>query len=177
MGALRELGFEVKPANAFQRIVQAVGSSRPGAWLFSKTLYQQDKALFKVSGGRLTVPALLAGLPVVMFTTTGAKTGKRRTMPLLGIPVGEDLAVIGSNYGQKNTPGWVYNLEADPSATVGYQDRSVEVVARRADEAETDRIFDLASAVYPGYTKYRGRADHRVIRVFVLETDTHGVSP
>ena len=53
----------------------------------------------------------------------------------------------------------------------------MEVVARRADEAEPERIFELASAVYPGYTKYRGRADHRVIRVFVLETDTHGVSP
>ena len=176
MGALRELGFEVKPANALQRMVQAVTSTPPMAWLFSKTLYQQDKALFRVSGGRLTVPALLAGLPVVMFTTTGAKTGKRRTMPLLGIPVGEDLAVIGSNYGQKNTPGWVYNLEADPSATVGYRDRSVEVVARRATEAETDQVFDLARGVYPGFAKYRMRADHRVIRIFVLETDTREVS-
>ena len=143
MGSLHELGFEVKPANALQRMIQAVGSSRPGAWLFSKTLYQPDKVLFKATGGRLTVPAFLAGLPVVMLTTTGAKTGQRRTMPLLGIPVGEDLAVIGSNYGQKNTPGWVYNLEADPSAAVGYQDRTVDVVARRADEAEADRVFDL----------------------------------
>ncbi|MEC9449271.1 MAG: nitroreductase/quinone reductase family protein, partial [Actinomycetota bacterium] len=89
--------------------------------------------------------------------------------------VGEDLAVIGSNYGQKNTPGWVYNLEADPSATVGYRDRSVEVVARRATEAETDQVFDLARGVYPGFAKYRMRADHRVIRVFVLETDTREV--
>jgi len=174
MGSLHELGFEVKTANALQRMIQAVGSSRPGAWLFSKTLYQPDKVLFKATGGRLTVPAFLAGLPVVMLTTTGAKTGQRRTMPLLGIPVGEDLAVIGSNYGQKNTPGWVYNLEADPSAAVGYRDRTVDVVARRADEAEADRVFDLASAVYPGYAKYRTRADHRVIRVFVLETATPG---
>jgi deazaflavin-dependent oxidoreductase (nitroreductase family) len=98
-------------------------------------------------------------------------------MPLLGIPVGEDLAVIGSNYGQKNTPGWVYNLEADPSATVGYRDRTVDVLARRADVAETDRVFDLASSVYPGYTKYRRRADHRVIRVFVLETASPQVRP
>ena len=177
MGALGKLGFEVRSATVLQRAVQKVASTRFGAWYFSKTLHLPDKALFKATGGRLTVPALLAGLPVMMLTTTGAKTGNPRTMPLLGIPVGEDLAVIGSNYGQRNTPGWVYNLEADPSATVGYQDRSVEVVARRADAAETDRIFDLASAVYPGYTKYRGRADHRVIRVFVLETDTHGVSP
>jgi|TARA_B100000809_G_scaffold41304_1_gene35989 deazaflavin-dependent oxidoreductase (nitroreductase family) len=176
MSALRELGLEVKPANAFQRLVQAVGSSRPGAWLFSKTLYQPDKVLFKATGGRLTIPTLVAGLPVIMVTTTGAKTGKRRTMPLLGIPVGEDLAVIGSNYGQKHTPSWVYNLEADPSATIRYRDCTVEVVARRADETETDRIFDLASTVYPGYAKYRKRADHRVIQVFVLETDTQGVA-
>ncbi|GIT00942.1 MAG: hypothetical protein CM1200mP26_26540 [Acidimicrobiales bacterium] len=106
----------------------------------------------------------------MMLTTTGAKTGKPRTMPLLGIPVGEDLGVIGSNFGQRNTPGWVYNLEADPSAVVAYRDRSVEVVARRADEAETDRIFALGHAFYPGYAKYRLRADHRIIRVFILET-------
>ena len=88
MGALRELGFEVKSANALQRVIQEVGSSRPGAWLFSKTLYPQDKALLKFTGGRLTVPGLMAGLPVVMLTTTGAKTGKLRAMPLLGMLMG-----------------------------------------------------------------------------------------
>ena len=110
MGVLHDLGYEVKSANRLQRIMQAVASSRPGAWMFSKTLHQQDKVLFNATGGRLTVSSVLAGLPVVMVTTTGAKTGQSRTMPLLGIPVGDDLAVIGSNYGQKNTPGWVYNL-------------------------------------------------------------------
>ena len=170
MGVLHDLGYEVKRANGLQRIMQAVGSSRPGAWMFSKTLYQPDKILFRATGGRLTVPSALAGLPVVMVTTTGAKTGQSRTMPLLGIPVGDDMAVIGSNYGQKNTPGWVYNLEADPSAVVGYRDRTVAVVARRADEIETDRVFELAGAVYPGYAKYRIRADHRVIKVFVFES-------
>ena len=169
VGVVGELGFEAKPANVLQRLVQNLASSRYGAWFFAKTLYLQDKAIFKLTGGRLTVPTVLAGLPVLMFTTTGARTGRRRTMPLLGIPVGEDLAVIGSNYGQKKTPGWVYNLEADPSATVEYGGRSVDVVARRADEVETDQIFQLASRVYPGYAKYRVRADHRVIRVFVLE--------
>ena len=51
MGSLHELGFEVKTANALQRMIQAVASSRPGAWLFSKTLYQPDKVLFKATGG------------------------------------------------------------------------------------------------------------------------------
>ena len=164
MGVLNDLGYEVKNANGLQRVMQAVGSSRPGAWMFSKTLYQPDKILFKATGGRLTVPSVLAGLPVVMVTTTGAKTGQSRTMPLLGIPVGDDLAVIGSNY------GWVYNLEVDPLAVVGYRDHTVAVVARRADEIETDRVFELAGAVYPGYAKYRIRAHHRVIKVFVLES-------
>ena len=48
MGALRELGFEVKPANALQRMVQAVTSTPPMAWLFSKTLYQQDLSLIHI---------------------------------------------------------------------------------------------------------------------------------
>tara|TARA_B100000378_G_scaffold223825_1_gene187415 strand:+ start:13 stop:471 length:459 start_codon:yes stop_codon:yes gene_type:complete len=150
--------------------MQAATSNRPSAWIFSKTLHQQDKVLFKATGGRLTRSSVLAGLPVVMVTTTGAKTGQSRTMPLLGIPVGDDLAVIGSNYGQKSTPGWVYNLEADPSAVVGCRDRTVAVVARQADEIEAGQVFELAGAVYPGYAKYRIRADHRVIKVFVLES-------
>ena len=112
----------------------------------------------------------MVGLPVIMLTTTGARRGKTRTMPLLGIPVGDDLAVIGSNYGQKSTPGWVYNLEADPSATVGYRDWTIAVTARRANEDQTNQTFNSANGLYPGYARYRTRADHRVIRVFVLES-------
>ncbi|MDJ0768043.1 MAG: nitroreductase/quinone reductase family protein [Ilumatobacter sp.] len=169
MGLLDELGYTVKPANAVQRVTQRIASSRPGAWTFQRTLYPMDKALFRISKGRTTVPGLLAGLPVIMLTTTGAKSGRSRTMPLLGIPLDGALAVIGSNYGQQHTPGWVYNLEADPAASVGYRDRTVAVVARRASDEGADRAFDLAADVYPGYAKYRERADHRVIRVFVLE--------
>ena len=168
MGLVQELGYTVKPTNGLQRAMQKVASSKPGAWFFSKTLRYQDKVLFKLSGGRLTVPGLVAGLPVVMVTTTGAKSGKSRTMPLLAIPTDDDLAIIGSNFGQRSTPGWVFNLEADPSATVDYRGRSVQVEARRADQAETDHAFDLAGKVYPGYAEFRKRANHRDIRVFVL---------
>ena len=170
MGLLRDLGYEVKSPNGLQRGMQKLASSRSSAWLLSKTLYRVDKALFRVTGGRLTLPSLMVGLPVIMLTTTGARSGKTRTMPLLGIPVGDDLAVIGSNYGQKSTPGWVYNLEADPSATVGYRDWTIAVTARRANEDQTNQTFNSANGLYPGYARYRTRADHRVIRVFVLES-------
>lgn len=169
MGVLNELGYELKPANIAQRATQRVTGTRPGAWISQRTLYPIDKALFRATSGRLTVPGLMAGLPVIMLTTTGAKSGEQRTMPLVGTPFGDDVAIIGSNYGQERTPGWVYNLSADPSATVSYRDRSVEVVARRLDDDDADRVFEAATAWYPGYGKYRGRADHRVIRVFVLE--------
>lgn len=166
---LDDLGYTVKPANRVQKLMQQIGSSRPGAWIFQRTLYAMDKVLFRLTKGRLTVPGLVAGLPVIMLTTTGAKSGEPRAMPLLGVPIDGALAVIGSNYGQAKTPGWVYNLEADPHATVSYRDRTVPVVARRASDEETDRAFELAADVYPGYAKYRVRADHREIRVFVLE--------
>jgi len=169
MGVLEELGYTVKPPNAAQRGMQKVASTKPAAWVFQRTLYPMDRVLFRRSKGRLTVPGIVAGLPVILLTTTGAKTGKERTMPLLGVPIGDDMAVIGSNYGQEHTPGWVFNLEADPSATVSYREASVAATARRADATETDRAFELAADVYPGYAKYRERADHRDIRVFVLE--------
>jgi deazaflavin-dependent oxidoreductase (nitroreductase family) len=90
-------------------------------------------------------------------------------MPLVGIPMGDDLAVIGSNYGQERTPGWVHNLLAHPAARVDYRDRAVEVIARPATDAERDEAFEIGSRLYPGYATYRERASHRVIRVFVLE--------
>ena len=170
MGVMSELGFEYGETNAVQRGLQQVVASKPGAWLFSKFLHTVDRPLFRASHGRYTVPSLLAGLPVVLVTTTGRKSGEPRTMPLLAIPSGDDLAIIGSNFGQESTPGWVYNLEALPTATIEYRGVSVDVAARRADATEVDAAFVAASKIYPGYAKYRERADHREIRVFVLES-------
>jgi len=169
VGVLEQLGYEVTPANAVQRLTQRLTSTRPGAWVSQRTLYPIDKALFRITSGRSTVPALMAGLPVIMLTTTGAKSGLLRTMPLVGTPLGGDVAIIGSNYGQRRTPGWVYNLEACPNAVVSYRGREMEVVARRLDAADADAVFEQATKVYPGYGNYRERADHREIRVFVLE--------
>lgn len=170
MGLMDELGYAVRPSNPFQRFMQRIAASRPGAWVFAKTLHLIDRPLYRLSNGRVTVPSLVAGLPVVMVTTTGRKSGRPRTMPLLGIPAGEHLAIIGSNFGQESTPGWVFNLEADPTVTVGYRDRTVQAVARLADDAEADATFRRAGAIYPGYLHYRERAAHRTIRVFVLES-------
>ncbi|HSH11798.1 MAG TPA: nitroreductase family deazaflavin-dependent oxidoreductase [Ilumatobacter sp.] len=172
MGSAEAIGYDVKPCNVAQRVMQRVASSKPGAWAFSKGLHRADRRLFAWSKGRVTVPSILAGLPVLMVTTTGAKSGKARTMPLLAVPVGPDLAIIGTNFGQTDTPGWVFNLEADPHATVSYRDREVAVTARLATDDEFDLAFTAAAKVYPGYAKYRQRITGRPIRVFVLHTSS-----
>ena len=168
MGLLAELDYTATPANGVQRRIQGVASSAWAGSLLSRALFPLDKASFRLSRGRHTAASLLAGLPVILLTTVGAKTGKARTKPLLGIPIDDNLAVIGSNFGTAATPGWVYNLEAGPSATVEYRDRAVGVTARRATAAETNRAFDLAAAVYGAFPAYRERAAHRDVRVFVL---------
>ena len=170
MGVIDELGYEYHDTNAVQRGLQRVVAFRPGAWLFSKFLHAVDKPWFAATGGKHTMTSLLAGLPVVLVTTTGRKSGQARTMPLLAIPTGRDLAIIGSNFGQEHTPGWVYNLEALPEGAVDYRGSTAAVTARRATDAEADAVFADAAKIYPGYGKYRERADHRTIRVFVLES-------
>jgi deazaflavin-dependent oxidoreductase (nitroreductase family) len=108
---------------------------------------------------------------VLDVTTTGRTSGQRRTTHLIAIPLHGSLAVIGSNFGQAATPGWVVNLEAEPRATATYRNRSIEVVARPADDAEFEEVLRNAAPLYGGYAKYRERiGDSRRLRIFVLES-------
>src|SRR5689334_16660316 len=94
-------------------------SSGPGSWLFARVAHRMDRPVFRWTRGRHTVGSLLTGLPVVMLTTTGARSGQQRTVPILGLPTGDGgLAVIASNFGQPKQPGWFYNLRARPEGDV-----------------------------------------------------------
>jgi hypothetical protein len=72
---------------------------------------------------------------------------------------------------KESTPGWVYNLRASPKATVVHGTHSADVTARPATEIETEKAFEVGTVFYPGFPKYRERASHREIEVFVLESD------
>lgn len=170
MGLAAELGYRHRPPNVFQRVIQGVASSRAGAWLFSKLLRHLDDAVLRLTRGKHTVPGLLTALPVLDLTTTGRKSGQPRTSHLISIPVGDDLALLGTNFGQPRTPAWVLNLEAEPRATVTHQQRSAEVVARPASEAEIREVMERSKAIYGGYEKYQQRISGRRVRIFVLES-------
>lgn len=170
MATLQEaLGFELTQPNLIQRLVRRGGSSQPASWLLSKILEPIDKLALRATGGRFTTARLLAAAPVIILATNGARTGEPRSSVLLGIPLEGTLAVIGTNYGQKSTPGWVYNLEANPRAEVTYRTTTVPVIARHADGTEVEQAFRRSAGIYPGYPEYRKRVAHRQVRVFILE--------
>jgi deazaflavin-dependent oxidoreductase (nitroreductase family) len=133
-----------------------------------------DRLLLRLTDGRTTVTALFIGLPPIWLTTTGARSGASRTVPLLAIPIGDDLALLGTSFGQERTPAWVYNIECDPNVVVSYRGVSVPSQARPARDEEVAGIWQLAGSLYPGYLRYEERASHRRIRVFVLEPDPIG---
>ena len=170
MGIAADLDYSFPQPNAFQRLMQQVASSRGGAWLLAKTLPHLDDAIGRLSGGRQSIPELVTGLPVVDVTTTGRRSGLRRTSHLIPIPISDTLALLGTNFGQRATPAWVFNLEADSRASVVFRRASVQVVARPATLAESEEVMANAAGIYVGYAKYRERATGRSIRIFVLES-------
>lgn len=147
-----------------------ISSSRAGAWLFARSLHHVDRFLLRLSGGQVTLAGVTAGIPVLTITMTGARTGQRRTTPLLGVPFGDDIAVIGTRFGQQGTPGWYYNLRAGPRVEVVYRNRSVTAVAREADGAEWQAIWAQARKIYAGYEAYARRIKDRKIHIMVLST-------
>src|SRR5438105_2210010 len=161
--------YRIPRPNALQRGMWKVSSSRPGAWFFAKTLHHIDKPVLRMTRGRFTVPGLVAGIPVINLVTTGAKTGKRRAMPLLGVPTEDGMAVIGTRFGQRGTPGWYFNLMAGGPAEVEYRHRTVPVKAREAEGDEREAIWERARGMYAGYEAYARRINDRPVHIVVLE--------
>lgn len=169
MGLAADLGYRHREPNSLHRAVQSLGSTRAGGWVFSRTLRHVDDVVARISRGRQSGPGLLAGLPVLDLTTTGRRSGRRRTSHLIAIPVRADLALLGTNFGRSSTPAWALNLEADPRACVSYRGRTLRVVARPATDTERAEVMERARRVYRGYELYRQRITGRRLRIFILK--------
>jgi deazaflavin-dependent oxidoreductase (nitroreductase family) len=164
-------------ANFFQRLMRRFASSGPGSWLFARIAHHIDRPVHKLTKGKHTFGSLLTGLPVVMLTTTGAKSGRQRTVPVLGLPMEDGMAVIASNFGQHNNPGWYYNLRANPEGEWAWRGTRQRFRAVEASGERRARIWETGLKVYPGWTQYEKRAAHRDIMVFLLEPETGGSAP
>ena len=156
-------------ANLLQRSLRRLGASGPGSWLFVRILHRIDRPVHRLTRGRHTFTSLLAGLPVVMLTTTGARSGAARTVPVLGVPTEEGLVVVASCFGQARHPAWHHNLRANPDATVIVDGAGHAVRAVEAHGEQRARIWREGLTVYPGWSQYERRAAHREIAVYVLQ--------
>lgn len=136
--------------------------------MFAKTAHHLDRPVFRWSKGKRTFGSMITGLPVVMLTTTGAKSGKPRTVPVLGLPIDGRLAVIASNFGQRRQPGWYYNLRANPEGELSVDGQTQRFRAVAAEGELRERIWRAGLRIYPGFDQYAARASHRHINVFVL---------
>ena len=108
---------------------------------------------------------------MLLLDHVGARSGTRRTTPLLYVADGEDLVLIASKGGFPKHPAWFHNLCANPDTTVQVGSEHRPVHARLAAPEERDRLWALAVEAYPGYKDYQARAD-REIPVVVLEPRT-----
>lgn len=161
--------------NFAQRGIRLIMATRPVTWVLARTFHHIDAAAFRASGGRTTAGALLSGLPLITLTTTGAKSGRPRTVTLVGIPDGERIILIASNWGQANNPAWYHNVRANPEVKVllGGRGRDVPAerhyTARELAGAERELAWARAVALYPGYRGYAARTNGRTIPVIALE--------
>jgi F420H(2)-dependent quinone reductase len=111
--------------------------------------------LYRLSGGRLF--GRVGKVKVLLLTTTGRRSGKRRTVPLLYVPDGERYLIVASQGGHDTHPAWYLNLRANTAATMQLGSRTVDVTATELDAAERERLWPTLVAAYPAWSDYRGR--------------------
>lgn len=137
-------------------------------WLLLAPLMRGHAAIYRATNGRLG--GRLPGLPsLLLLDHVGAKSGKRRTTPLVYMRDGDDLLVVASKGGYAEHPGWLHNLRAHPDTEVQIGRRRVKVRAREADAEERRRLWPEAAEYNPHWARYRGRTS-REIPLVLLES-------
>ncbi|RFU39874.1 nitroreductase family deazaflavin-dependent oxidoreductase [Actinomadura logoneensis] len=125
-----------------------------------------DRALHRISGGRILLGQAL--VPSLLLTTTGAKTGRPRQVPLACRPEEDGTwLVVGSNFGREKHPAWTANLIKNPEAEVSFRGRTTPVTAHLLTEAERAEVWPRLIQVWPVYDRYVERVD-RELRIFRL---------
>jgi deazaflavin-dependent oxidoreductase (nitroreductase family) len=156
------------PRNPLQRGLRWLAKGKFGGWMALNVANKLDPHLMRASRGLLKVPS---GTPTVLLSHTGAKSGKERTTPLVYFTDNENVVLIASQTGKPKHPSWFHNLKANPEMQLWSGGRGGTYRAREAEGEERERLWKLATQLYPGYDDYQRRADvaGRRIPVVVCE--------
>lgn len=127
---------------------------------------RQTIEAFRANGGK--VGGMWEGRPLLLLTTTGARSGQRYTHPVMYLPDGDRLLVFASKGGAPTNPDWYHNLLAHPEVTVEVGTETYEATATPVTAEERDRLFARQAELYPQFGQYQARAT-RKIPVIALE--------
>ncbi|MEM8660138.1 MAG: nitroreductase family deazaflavin-dependent oxidoreductase [Pseudomonadota bacterium] len=130
---------------------------------------REQVELYESSGGTEGTTLLDTGLPCILVTHIGNKTGGIRKIPLMRVEVDGNYVLIGSMGGQPKNPVWVYNLRANPDVTIRDKTEVFEMRVREVtDENERQTLWAAGVAAFPDYDKYQAKTA-RKIPVFIAE--------
>ena len=130
---------------------------------------REQVEVYEGSGGKEGTTLRDTGLPVIIVTNTGNKTGAIRKTPLMRVKDGNNYVLVGSKGGAPQNPVWVYNLRANGDVEVRDEaDVYTMKVREVTDEGERARLWEISVAAFPPYEEYQGRTS-RKIPVFVAE--------
>lgn len=153
-------------AGIYKRALERFGRSAPGNWFLTRIAPRIDPPLLRISGGRFSSAY---PVQVMLLTTTGAKSGLRRQLPLLYVADGDSLILVASNYGRPGHPAWYRNLKANPTVEVlAGKYRGSFTATEITDPAERAEAWSKALDVYAGYSDYEARAANRTIPLIRL---------
>jgi len=125
--------------------------------------------LYEGSGGTQGSTLLDTGMPCIIVTNTGNKTGAIRKTPLMRVKVDDGYVLVGSMGGAPKNPVWVYNLRSNPDVEVRDKTEVFEMRVREVKDAkERARLWDICVKTFPPYKDYQAKTS-RVIPVFVAE--------
>ena len=125
--------------------------------------------LYEGSGGTEGTTLLDTGLPCIIVTHVGNKTGATRKIPLMRVKVDNGYVLIGSMGGQPKNPVWVYNLRANPDVEIRDKTEVFKMRVREiTDDQERERLWDASAEAYPPYNDYQANTS-REIPVFIAE--------
>ena len=125
---------------------------------------------YEGSGGTKGTTLLDTGLPCIIVTHTGNKTGGIRKIPLMRVKVDDGYVLVGSMGGQPKNPVWVYNLRANPAVEIRDATEVTSMTVREVtDDAERGRLWQASVEAYPPYKEYQAKTT-RKIPVFIAES-------
>ncbi len=136
-------------------------------WLI-RLITKSNYLIYRASGGRLWNTT--AGLPVILLSVTGRKTGKVYTFPIGVLPDGNRLVLVGSNGGRDQHPAWYHNILANPQVQIERAGKKFRATARVAESPEYERLWQALMTVSPDYKLYL-RMTTRKIPLVILSPE------